>query len=386
MKKEYSALIETVLFKGLSISFEKLHKSRRDLITRFIIALAITRSVQFTKLGLVLNDEVEFSSNVRRIQSFIADYELNYSQIAILIYCFLPKGKWRLAIDRTNWEFGNKSFNILAITVACKGVGIPIFFELLDNNGGNSNQKQRIDLLGRLIKLFKTKQIECIIGDREFIGEKWCKWLIKKKIPFNLRIKDDTKIKLPTGINWKARDLVYQKKKRFIHGAEVYGCKVNVALKKTNKRTAKGDWENLNIITTMPAKGALEFYKNRWGIEVFFQSVKSRGFNLEETHLTEDVRLKKLFAMVCITFAICLKIGIWKHENIKEIKIKSHGYKANSFFRYGLDHLHQAIRKLHTKPQLMEQIIAVLIHDVELNMESAREKILTTLEKKSFIM
>jgi hypothetical protein len=42
---------------------------------------------------------------------------------------------------------------------------------------------------------------------------------------------------------------------------------------------------------------------HRWGIETLFGIFKSRGFNLEDTHLTDSERLSRLFAL--LTLALC---------------------------------------------------------------------------------
>jgi len=372
MTKEIAGVLVSTIGLVCKRSRIKIHKARQDLMVRVIIGIITTRSIQLTTLCVVLNDEVENASNLRRIQDFIANYELSYVQMAILASCFLPEGKWTLAVDRTNWDYGKQSHNILAVTAYCKGVGVPLMYELLENRGGNSNEEQRIDLLGKILKVFGSEQIECVIGDREFIGKKWCKWLINKKMDFYIRIKDNALIGLPMGKEKNARHLVYWKRKRYINGASVFDCQVNVALKKTNKRNAKGIWENLIVITTLDPKGALDAYKKRWSIEVFFQSVKGRGFNLEKTHLSDPIRLKKLFSMVCIAFVACLKIGIWKHESKKKIRTMNHGYKAFSFFRYGLNRIQEAIQRVRTKPILLQEIIFVLSQCIEL--WAAKEK------------
>ena len=128
MKKEVISRIDSKLSKAFEIGKKKVHGARRVFILRFIIALIVKRSVQFPELAEVFNDEVEAESNLRRIQDFMAGYQLSYIQIAVMIACFLPPGKWTLSIDRTNWKFGIQDYNILAITVYCKGVGVPIFF------------------------------------------------------------------------------------------------------------------------------------------------------------------------------------------------------------------------------------------------------------------
>ena len=47
----------------------------------------------------------------------------------------------------------------------------------------------------------------------------------------------------------------------------------------------------------------MDDYKKRWEIEVVFQCLKSRGFNFAETHLKDEERLKRLFAVLAIAFA-----------------------------------------------------------------------------------
>lgn len=260
----------------------------------------------------------------------------------------LPKGKWELSLDRTNWKYGASSLNILAVTVWVKGVGAPLWFELLDNKGGNSKQTVRIKIFDHLIKLFGVEKIKSVSGDREFIGDNWVAYLAKKKIKFYLRIPQDTLVRLPGQIRGKAAyKWMYKKRTRYLTNVEIYGgLKVNMALKplKTLKKDKTPD--QLLLITNAKAdKSVLEKYRKRWSIEVFFQCIKSRGFNLEKTHLTKPERLRKLFAAVCLAFVCCFALGVYKDAKIKKIPLCKHGYKRKSFFRYGLDELRSVLRK-----------------------------------------
>jgi hypothetical protein len=67
-----------------------------------------------------------------------------------------------------------------------------------------------------------------------------------------------------------------------------------------------------------------EYTKNA-GIEIAFRSLKSSGFNIEDTHLTDIDRIDKLFALVIVAFTWAYKVGIYVHSNIKDIKIKNYG-------------------------------------------------------------
>ena len=69
-----------------------------------------------------------------------------------------------------------------------------------------------------------------------------------------------------------------------------------------------------------------------------FKSLKTSGFCLEDTHIVDPDRLRVLFSVVAITYAIASKLG----KNILKvinIKLKNHGYKPKSTMRMGIDHI-----------------------------------------------
>jgi hypothetical protein len=51
----------------------------------------------------------------------------------------------------------------------------------------------------------------------------------------------------------------------------------------------------------------------------------------------------KLLALCALAFTICWRIGVWFDEQLKKIKLKTHAYKANSFFRKGLNLIRDAL-------------------------------------------
>jgi hypothetical protein len=73
------------------------------------------------------------------------------------------------------------------IVVRCKHVTIPLYWELLDNNSGNSNTAGRIKLLKKCIGLLGNR-ISLFLADREFIGHRWLKFLKDQSIYFYVRV------------------------------------------------------------------------------------------------------------------------------------------------------------------------------------------------------
>ena len=95
------------------------------------------------------------------------------------------------------------------------------------------------------------------------------------------------------------------------------------------------------------SENAIDIYGKRWEIETLFSCLKGRGFNLEDTRVTDQKRIKRLLIVPVIAFCWAHLTGEWQHENIKEIKIKKHKRLAKSFFKYGLDLLRD---KLFSSP------------------------------------
>ena len=87
-----------------------------------------------------------------------------------------------------------------------------------------------------------------------------------------------------------------------------------------------------------------QVYRKRGTIEVLFQSFKSRGFHLKNTHMQALLKLKKLVGLVSIAFAICNSLGIYHHQKVQKIEVKNHGYKAKSFCRTGIDLLRDMLK------------------------------------------
>ena len=317
--------------------------SRQKMLIRTIVSMLKSRSVVLAELAQHLNDKVKTASNETRLQDFFRQVEFDYEATAHFLYSFLlsQKGdKIRLTLDRTEWDFGTQQTNILMVTATKGNYSVPLFWEMLDNKSGNSGFQDRIDLMEKCIKCIGIQHIGLIVGDREFIGQRWLKWLKENKVPFCVRVPKSHLIETEDGTIYNAYALWSERKKNveFKHCLIdcVWGCA---------KITTDAEGELLYLFGhDVDVKFLEQFYRKRWTIETLFQALKSRGFNLEATHLKHNERLKKLVALVAIAFSFCISLGIFRDKKEKPIKIKNHKRKAKSFFRYGLDFLRDAFK------------------------------------------
>ncbi len=359
----------------------KLTLPRKKFIISFILAMCLSRSVQFKEIALHLNENAKTDSNLRRIQRFFENYEMSYVQFAILMMSFIPEKKFRLCIDRTNWRFGSTDINIFALTIYYKGTSIPILFQMLDKRG-NSNQDERIDLLERFISIFGHKRIKSLTADREFIGEKWFKFLVNKNIDFQIRLPKSHFIEY---LNEKRKGeyLLNKYGKSFLKHVTYQNMKLHLAM--DFSKNEKGEDDPLLIITNDENCNASKIYKERWSIEVFFQSIKGRGFNLEQTHLDETKKIAMLFMLTSLAFAVCLTTGVYKDEVEKVIPVKNHGYKANSYFRYGLDALREILARPNILIGYLDNLIEFIVDFVASVFENNTEKFVKIKLKKNVV-
>jgi len=104
-------------------------------------------------------------------------------------------------------------------------------------------------------------------------------------------------------------------------------------------------------VTNKQPHDAVEIYSRRQEIETLFGCLKTRGFRFEDTHITDQKRIKKLLVLLAVAFCWAYKTGEWRHKFIEPIKLKSHGRKEKSVFRHGLDFIRETLITTYKKIQ-----------------------------------
>ncbi len=331
--------------------------ARQKFSGRFVVGLIKSRNVQFCELAQYLNDAAKLSSNEVRIQDFFREAELDYRQVAALLVCLLPvKRKLRICIDRTNWEFGKCRINMLMVTVGCGDFEVPLYWEILKNKGGNSACEDRADLLDLCLEVVGKDRIGYIVGDREFIGHRWIKYLKNNSIDFTMRMPKHHSIESYDGRVRRVEDLGLSREAP----STFKDCLVDGVVGDVWARRLE-DGDSLFLFGTVNVKFMGQLYRKRWTIECFFQSMKGRGFDLEKTHLKSPEKLRKLVALVGIAYGVCRNMGIYHHVKVQKIKVKKHGYKCRSFVRKGIDIIREHFRGGATLTFQIEKTLIVLL-------------------------
>jgi hypothetical protein len=310
------------------------NKARIKFLARFLLALYAVRSVNLALLATAFAGRAKEESNYKRLQLFLRKFELPYAQLAQFVVKLLGlEGPYTLALDRTNWQVGAVEVNVLMLSIIYRGTGFPVVW-LVSPWAGNSDLEERKLLLELFFDLFGTANIACLLGDREFVGKDWFRFLRRHKLQFQMRLKKNTQVRnrrgqfvpawrlfAQSGVN---RMLVIPQARR-LWGMELFlsGCYL-------------GAGEYLILVAPEYTPAPQAEYKKRWGIETLFGALKARGFNLEATRLQDPERLSKLLALLALAFTWAFVVGAWQAA-VKELKLKKHGYPPQSIFRRGLN-------------------------------------------------
>lgn len=227
--------------------------------------------------------------------------------------------KYTIAIDRTEWQLGKVWVNVLVLAVTYKGISIPVFWTVLDEKGCSDNNERR-EILEKFINEFGFDSIKFVTADREFCSREWLAYLINKKISFRLRIKANYQITNAKGKLIRAsrlcRTLKTGERLELKGVRKLWNKSVYAAVCK------KENGDNVLIISSEQSGKILLEYGMRWKIETLFGVLKTRGFRLEDTHLTETERVSKLLSLLTIALSWAMLAG--ELESLaKPLKIKN---------------------------------------------------------------
>ena len=332
------------------------HGARLTLLAQFLVAVIRVGSVNLSQLSTAFVGKTLVASNYKRLQRFFREFRIDYVEFARSITTWIGVEKdWVVILDRTQWEFGNQMHNVLMLSIAYKGVALPLLWTFLANRS-NSYAHQRKALLHRFQRIFPNQNIAYVTPDREFIGKDWWSYLVHKSIPFCIRIREcdhlyDGQRSLSPKVvfsNLQVAEIQILSKPRRIAGIWAFVVATRVV-----------DGKVLVLITSRQPKQTLVDYAQTWQIETLFGCLKSRGFNLEATHISRRDRLSKMIALLTIALIWSLHTGQWQHS-LQKLPPKKHGRPPISIFPQGLDFLRRALFNLDAQPQLFCQSLNFL--------------------------
>lgn len=277
---------------------------RTDALRRLaevLLAVLQAESTLHRKIALHLPRAATLESKTRTVARVFHDAQLAQQDVTDVLLPLLPDGKLTLIMDRTTWHYGQTPLNILVLGALLGGAVIPLVWSILPHQG-NSCTAARILLVARLLKVLPARRWAVVIADREFVGREWCLFLRWKRIRQCIRIRENTRIE-----DELVRDLFTTLQpgqvRTLFERTWVYGGWMHVVI------TLSPAGDRVVVASDLPVVDVLRTYRLRWAIESAFSALKSRGLNLEATHMTAPERISRLFGLLCIALAWMTRIG-----------------------------------------------------------------------------
>jgi hypothetical protein len=317
------------------------NKARINFLAKFIIALVQAKTISLVQISSVMSGRAKQDSHYKRCQRFLRFFDLPFAEIAFLVIKLLGIPQpFIISIDRTDWYLGETPLNVFMLSVVFKGVAFPLLWTVLEKKGCSATS-ERIELLEKYVSLFGRDSLSFVTADREFIGRNWFRHLRRKKIPFRIRIKENLRVTNARGNKTVSAKNLFRTQKAGV-GVLLRGHRKVLTQEVSLMGMRTGEGEYVIVASSTESEEILRDYAQRWKIETLFGCLKSRGFCLEETHITERERLEKLLALMSVAYCWAYIAGEWLARS-NPIKIKKHGRLAKSLFRHGFDHLRRIL-------------------------------------------
>ena len=107
-------------------------------MAQFLVAVIRVRSVNLYQLSTPFVGNILVGSNYKRLQRFFWEFRIDYLEFARSITTWIGVEKdWVVILDRTQCEFGNQMHNVLMLSIAYKGVAVPLLWTFLANRSNS---------------------------------------------------------------------------------------------------------------------------------------------------------------------------------------------------------------------------------------------------------
>ncbi len=254
---------------------------------------------------------------------------------------------WVVTIDRTDCYLGETPLNVLVLGIAHRGVAFPLLWRVLPKKGC-SDTRERIELVEEFVALFGRASIRYLCADRKSVEP----GVVRVPAPGAPRVPPPRASQHQDhngrGQSVQARHLF--RSQRIGRAVLLKGARRLLGQELFVAGLRRADGEYVIVAAPDESEALLEDYARRWEIETLFGCLKTRGFCLEATHVTDTERLRKLVALLALAFCWAHLAGEWLAHQ-EPLQIKKHGRLAKSIFRHGFDHLRRILCNLQSTAQ-----------------------------------
>jgi hypothetical protein len=290
-------------------------------LAAFISGIVGSKSSQLPSIATKVPDRAKPESRVKRLSRWLANDHIKEE-----IY-FLPYAErllHQLALETLVLVMDGSAVGrgccALMIHIIYKGRALPLAWRVRQCPKGHFPEALHIALVELVRDLIpEGTQVVCL-GDGEFDGTELQKTMTESGWWYACRTSKSTTA------TWQGETFALNeledclKPGRLIELKEVEFTRDAYGPVMVLCCWAKGYAEPLYLVSNLSsAEEAIYYYQKRFRIETFFSDQKSRGFNIQKSHLDDPQRLSRLLIASCLAYiwivylgSLCQEEG-WQH-------------------------------------------------------------------------
>jgi hypothetical protein len=232
----------------------------------------------------------------------------------------------------------------LVVGIVYAGRALPLVWQVRAGSKGHFAQSEHLALLAKVKALVPAGVRVIFLGDGEFDGTLLQEELNSEQWHYVVRTAKNSQLRV--GEEWLKFEqlgvtrggLVWREGVGF--SGEGYGSLLAIAY------WDKQYEEPLYLISNLTsAYQAVDYYKRRWRIETFFSDQKSRGFRLEESHLSQPAALERLLIGCALAYWWLTYLGLVAQQKGEDQLVHRTERCDLSFFKLGWRYLRELLNR-----------------------------------------
>jgi Transposase DDE domain len=316
-------------------------------VRQLCMGVLLAGSSQLSRIARWLKQETQQDSRVQWIRRLLdADY-LSQAYVYAPVIQRLLQGeagqRLHLIMDRSNLV--PEEVDVLSVCLSYHKRALPLVWQTMPH--GMSDSQRQIQLLASCRPLLPLESRVVLHGDNEFGSVRMMQDVRQWQWDFVLGQSSKNCYRLaPTG-SWQALASLPVSSSRSIYLNHIeltkeyaFGPLNLFAFYQPTFNGRKHKHDITYCATSLPITPALRrIGHRRWGIECHFKDLKSAGWQLHLSALTDDKRREGLLCALSLTYLWATSLGRWLCKSARRSLIDAHPSRHLSLFRLGWDWL-----------------------------------------------
>lgn len=347
-----AARLQQAVLRTLLNLLPDMQEDNRLTLGYMIVGLILGRNVQLAKIAEQVNYPHKESSLEDRFRRYVNNHNI---EVSINFFPFVERvlaalSQARLVFSMDTTKNGGNCITLL-LSVRYKSRALPICWLSFKGKKGHSSQVIQLELIKMIDECLAPGRPAIFLGDGEFDGSEVVEWLeTQARWHYACRTAKDTKIYYQE--QWIALQDLPLKPGQEAFFPQVFFTQQNqvgpVNIMAVWNMKKKEHWFFVTDFETL-VEGK-RWYEKRFTIETLFSDVKSRGFDLEKSHLKTPERADRLLLAVAIAYIFTV---FWGVESILTGDFKNMlrtDRFEHSLFRLGLKYITHLLKKYRSIP------------------------------------